>query len=187
MTESSGLGRIERGDLRDAWPHEASDFTPWLAEHISELGDALSLELELQNQEAPVGSFSLDLLARVSGTDHTAIIENQLEPTNHDHLGKLLTYAGGYDANVIIWVAKDFRDEHRQALDWLNQRTDDDTGFFGVVVEVWRIDGSRPAPHFNVVAAPNEWRREAAVKLKLTSLRRGICGTGHSSRTLLTD
>lgn len=161
MTETKGLGRIERiEDLREAWPHEAVDFTPWLAEHISELGSALGLELELQEQEAPVGSFSLDLLARESVTNNTVIIENQLEPTNHDHLGKLLTYAGGYDANVIVWLAKDFRNEHRQAIDWLNQRTDEETGFFGVVIEIWKIDDSRPAPHFNVVAAPNEWQRE---------------------------
>ena len=117
MTEMPGLGRIEKVDLHEAWPHEAADFTPWLAEHVSELGNALGLELELQSQEAPVGTFSLDLLARDSGTNHTVIIENQLEPTDHDHLGKLLTYAGGYDANVIVWVTRDFRDEHRQALD----------------------------------------------------------------------
>ena len=167
MTVSTKLGRIEKGDLREAWPHEATDFKPWLAEHISELGDALGVELELQSQEAPIGTFSLDLLARVSGTNRTVVIENQLEPTNHDHLGKLLTYAGGCDANAIIWVAKDFRDEHRQALDWLNQRTDEDTEFLGVVVEVWKIDGSRPAPHFNVVATPNEWRREAADTVRM--------------------
>ena len=163
MTETPGLGRIEKVDLRQAWPHEAADFTPWLAEHVSELGNALGLELELQSQEAPVGTFSLDLLARDTGTNRTVIIENQLEPTNHDHLGKLLTYAGGYDANVIVWVARDFRDEHRQALDWLNQRTDKDTEFFGVMVEVWTIDGSRPAPHFNMIAAPNEWRRGVGI------------------------
>ena len=161
MTEKPGLGRIEKVDLRRAWPYEATDFTPWLAEHISELGDTLGLELELQSQEAPVGTFSLDLLASDTGTNRTVVIENQLEPTNHDHLGKLLTYAGGYDAHVVIWVAREFRDAHRQALDWLNQRTDEDTVFFGVMVEVWTIDGSRPAPHFNTVAAPNEWRREA--------------------------
>ncbi len=160
MTETPGLGRIEQVDLREAWPHEANDFTPWLAKHITELGDALGLEIELQEQEASVGSFSLDLLARESVTDRTVIIENQLEPTNHDHLGKLLTYAGGSDANVIVWLAKNFRDEHRQALDWLNQRTDEDTEFFGVAVELWKIDASRPAPHFNVLSAPNEWQRE---------------------------
>ena len=170
MTELQKLSRIEKGDLREAWPHEAADFTPWLAEHISELGEALGMELELQSQEARVGTFSLDLLACVSGTDRMVIIENQLEPTNHDHLGKLLTYAGGYDANVIIWVAKDFRDEHRQALDWLNQRTDENTEFFGVVVEVWKIDGSRPAPHFNLVATPNEWQREAAEKVRMSNV-----------------
>lgn len=160
MTETRGLGRIEQVDLREAWPREDTDFTSWLAEHISELGDALGLELELQEQEAPVGSFSLDLLAREPLTDRTVMIENQLEPTNHDHLGKLLTYAGGYDANVIVWVAKDFRDEHREAIDWLNRHTNEDAEFFGVAVELWKIDGSRPAPHFNVVAAPNEWQRE---------------------------
>lgn len=162
MTETRGLGRIEQVDLREVWRHEANDFTPWLADHISELGDALGLELELQSSEAPVGAFLLDLLARDSGTNRTVIIENQLESTNHDHLGKLLTYAGGYDANVIVWLARDFRDEHRQAIDWLNQHTNEDTEFFGVVVEAWKIDNSRPAPHFNTVATPNEWRRKTA-------------------------
>ena len=170
MTESLELGRIVKiKNLREAWQHEAADFTPWLADHISELGGALGLELELQSQEAPVGSFSLDLLARESGTNHIVIIENQLEPTNHDHLGKLLTYAGGYDANVIIWVAKNFRDEHRQAIDWLNEHTNDDTMFFGVVIELWKIDTSKPAPYFNVVAAPNEWRRETARTVRDTN------------------
>ncbi len=167
MTESSALGRIERADLREAWPHESADFTPWLADHISELGDALGLELELQSQETPVGAFSLDLLARVSQTNRTVIIENQLQQTNHDHLGKLLTYAGGCDAHVIVWVAKEFRDEHRQAIDWLNQRTGEETEFYAVVVEVWTIDGSRPAPYFNLVATPNEWQREATETIRL--------------------
>ena len=162
VTDAGGLGRVVRGDVREAWPHEIADFTPWLAEHLSELGEALGMDLELQSEEAPVGAFSLDLLARVSGTNRTVIVEDQLHPTDHDHLGKLLTYAGGYDADVVVWVAKDFRDEHRQAVDWLNQRTDENTEFFGVVVEIWKIDDSRPAPHFNLVATPNAWRREAA-------------------------
>lgn len=166
MSELTGLGDIEAVDLRQAWPHEATDFTRWLAEHLPKLGDALGLELEHVSEEAPVGDFSLDLLAREPGTNRTVIIENQLEPTNHDHLGKLMTYAGGYDASVIVWVAKTFRDEHRQAIDWLNHHTDEDTAFFGVVLELWRIDGSRPAPHFNIVASPNEWRRETARSAK---------------------
>ena len=91
MTETAGLGRIEKADLREAWPHEAADFTPWLGDHVSELGAALGLELELQSSEAPVGTLSLDLLARDTGTNRTVIIENQLEPTDHDHLAKLLT------------------------------------------------------------------------------------------------
>ena len=127
----------------------------------------MGLQLELLSQEAPVGTFSLDLLARHSGTNRTVIIENQLGTTNHDHLGKLLTYAGGYDSNVIVWVAREFRDEHRQALDWLNQRSDEDTEFFGVVIEVWKIDGSRPAPHFNIIAAPNEWRQEIVSSIRV--------------------
>ena len=170
MNDAEHLGRIQRVDLRKAWPHEAADFTPWLAEHLTVLSESVGLDLELQSQEAPVGDFSLDLLARVTGTSETVIIENQLEPTDHDHLGKLLTYAGGCDADVILWLAREFRDEHRQALDWLNQRTVDDTRFFGVVVEVWAIDDSRPAPHFTTVAAPNEWRREAARNVRQGSL-----------------
>ena len=156
----TGLSEIERVDLRDIWPNEATDFTPWLGEHTSELGEALGLELEVQAQEAPVGGYSLDILARDLGRNRPVIIENQLEGTDHDHLGKLLTYASGYDSNVVVWIAREFRDEHRQALDWLNQRTDEDTEFFGVVVQLWKIDDSRPAVNFNLVSTPNEWRKE---------------------------
>ena len=156
----TGLSEIERVDLRDIWPNEATDFTPWLGEHTSELGEALGLELEVQAQEAPVGGYSLDILARDLGRNRPVIIENQLEGTDHDHLCKLLTYASGYDSNVVVWIAREFRDEHRQALDWLNQRTDEDTEFFGVVVELLKIDDSRPAVNFNLVSTPNEWREE---------------------------
>ena len=154
------LARIERVDLRDGWPNEARDFTPWLAEHIAEMGEALGLDLELQQTEAAVGGYSLDILATDVNGSRPVIIENQLETTDHDHLGKLLTYAAGFDANVVVWLTREFRDEHRQALDWLNQRTDEQTQFFGVVVELWKIDGSRPAPHFRLVATPNDWRKE---------------------------
>ena len=162
VSGEKGLGRIERGDPREVWPNEAADFTPWLSEHILELGDALGMDLEVQAQEAPVGAFSLDLLVREAGTNRTVIIENQLERTDHNHLGQLLAYASGFDADVIVWIARDFREEHRQAIDWLNQRTDQKTDFFGIAVEIWKIDASRPAAHFRLVAAPNTWRRDAA-------------------------
>ena len=154
------LAKIEQVELREAWPNEASDFTPWLAQHIEQLGAALGIRLERLEEEAPVGGYSLDILVRDLDGDRLVVIENQLEATDHSHLGQLLTYAAGYDAYIVVWVTRDFRDEHRQALDWLNQRTDEQTHFFGVVVELWKIDGSRPAPHFKLAAAPNDWRKQ---------------------------
>ena len=153
------LGAIERVDLRDVWPDEAQDFTPWLAENLDKLGEALGLGLELQSAEAAVGPFSLDVLARDADGNGPVVIENQLGPTDHAHLGQLLTYAAGYDAYAVIWLTREFREEHRQVLDWLNHRTSEGTQFFGVVVEAWRIDGSRPAPHFKLAAMPNDWQK----------------------------
>ena len=156
------LAKIERlPNLRAIWPNEAQDFTPWLAENLAELGEALGMDLELQQTEAPVGGYSLDILATDLNSNHPVIIENQLEATDHTHLGQLLTYAAGFDAGAIVWVTREFRDEHRQALDWLNQRTGEDTQFFGVAVELWRIADSLPAPHFTLAATPNGWRKQA--------------------------
>jgi hypothetical protein len=153
------LAKIERVDLREAWPNEAQNFTPWLAENIDELGEALGMDLEVEQTEAPVGGYSLDILATDLNSNRPVIIENQLEVTDHTHLGQLLTYAAGFDAGVIVWVTREFRDEHRQALDWLNQRTGEDTQFFGVAVELWRIAGSPPAPNFRLASTPNGWRK----------------------------
>ncbi len=120
-------------------------------------GRALGLDLVLRGEEQPVGPFFLDVLAYDRDSDRPVIIENQLEATDHNHLGQLLTYAAGYDAYAMVWLAREFRDEHRASLDWLNQRTGEDTAFFGVVVGAWKIDESRPAPHFRVVAMPSGW------------------------------
>lgn len=150
---------IEKVDPRLIWKHEAYDFTPWLAENLQTLGDAIGIELELLDREAEVGGFSLDLLAKDLGRNASVIIENQLATTDHDHLGKLITYASGYDADVVIWLSTEIRDEHRQALDWLNQRTDSNTDFFGVVIEIIRIGDSKPALQFRVTVSPNEWQK----------------------------
>ena len=160
MTTMQGLGTIERVDIREIWPNEAADFTPWLAENLATLGKALGLDLELQTQEAPVGGFSLDILARDVRSGRPVVIENQLGQTDHTHLGQLLTYAAGFDANVIVWIAKEFRDEHRQALDLLNHRTGEESEFFGVEVQLWKIAESPAAVNFNLVSTPNEWRKQ---------------------------
>ena len=153
------IARLEPVDLREVWRNEASDFTPWLADNLDRLGEALGMDLELVQTEAPVGSFSLDIQARDANGDRKVVIENQLEQTNHDHLGKVLTYAAGNDADVMVWVVRDFRDEHRQALDWLNQRTSEETEFWGVVVRAVKIGNSTPAPVFDVVSRPNTFRK----------------------------
>ncbi len=156
MTAVGKLGTRRNVELREIWPNEAADFTPWLEENIAELGGALGMDLEVQAREAPVGAYQLDLLAS-DGSGRTVIIENQLGSTDHSHLGQLLTYMAGFDANVIVWIAKRFRDEHAEALGLLNRRTGEDTEFFGIEVELWSIDKSRPAVNFNLITVPNEW------------------------------
>jgi len=153
---SAELGKLTRVDLRDQWPDEAASFTPWLAEeaNLAALGDELGLELELEGTEVQVGPYSADILARDTGTGRYVVIENQLEKTNHDHLGKVLTYGAILDATTVVWIAREFTDEHRKALDWLNDHTDESLEFYAVEIELWRIGGSPPAPRFSVVSRP---------------------------------
>ncbi len=155
------LGRLEKLDLRDAWKNEAGDFTPWLAseENIKLLGDAMNLDLEVQQQEAQVGPFRADILCRNTADNSLVLVENQLERTDHRHLGQLFTYAAGLDAVAVVWIASQFTEEHRAAMDWLNRITHDGFHFFGLEIELWRIGESEPAPKFNIVAKPNDWSK----------------------------
>jgi hypothetical protein len=155
------LGQLEPVDLRHYWKDESRDFTPWLADeqNIALLGRVIGLQLEVEQREKNVGPFFADILCRDVSSGTWVVIENQLERTDHSHLGQILTYAAGLEAKAIIWVASKFTDEHRAALDWLNEITSEDFGFFGVEVELWRIGDSPPAPKFNLVCQPNDWSR----------------------------
>ena len=151
------LGTLEYVPLREVWENEATSFSPWLLENEAALGDLLGIEVSLTRNEEKVGDFSLDLLGVNLTDDSTLIVENQLGRTDHSHLGQLLTYAGGLEPSTIVWIASEFRDEHRAALDWLNEITDDKTHFFGVVVKAVRIGDSLPAPWLELVVQPNSW------------------------------
>lgn len=153
-----GLGRLERLDPRRAWRNEATDLTPWLLENLDVLAEALGTEIIPTQREVRVGDFKLDILGE-DPAGHPIIIENQLEATDHSHLGQLIVYASGLEAAVVVWITPRFRDEHRRALDWLNERTDQDVYFFGVELGLVRIGSSAPAPSFRLLAQPNDWQK----------------------------
>jgi hypothetical protein len=162
------LGRLEQVALRDYWAQEHTEFTPWLAapDNLKLLGDAIGRELEPQGQEVGVGPFRADILCRDLATDQLVLVENQVEQTDHVHLGQILTYVAGLKAKTIVWIAREFREEHRAALDWLNENTSDEIEFYGVQIELWRIGVSPPAPRFLVVAHPNEWTRDVRERVR---------------------
>lgn len=161
MSEKQPLGRLESVNLRDYWEKEDTEFTPWMAEpeNLKLLGETLGMNLEFLKSESPVGPFRADIVCQDINSDCKVLIENQIEQTDHGHLGQLMTYAAGLEAARIIWVAKKFKEEHRAALDWLNQITDKKFQFFGLEVELWKIGNSHPAPKFNLIAKPNEWSK----------------------------
>lgn len=158
MINLSTLTEIK--DIRSVWPHEALDFTPWLAENIDLLADTVGLDITVDETESSVGDFNVDIFASETGTDRKIIIENQLEDTNHDHLGKLITYASGKSADVIIWVVKHAREEHKAAIEWLNAHTDDKIAFFLCEIKLYKIGNSEPAVKFEVIERPNDWAKE---------------------------
>ena len=162
------LGKLEKVDLRQIWQNEGQDFTPWLAqkENLELLGEVIGIELELEAQEKNVGPFRADILCKNTSDDSLVLIENQIERTDHKHLGQLLTYASGLQSVVIVWVASKFTEEHRKALDWLNEITDEKFRFFGLEVELWKIGNSSVAPKFNIVSQPNNWSKAVAQAAK---------------------
>lgn len=153
------LARLEELTVREAWESEAFDFTPWLAGNLEFLGEVIGLPLEAEGSEVAVESFSADILARSKYDDTRVLIENQLETSDHTHLGQILTYLAGLEAKVVVWVAPSFRDAHLSAVNWLNENTDESVSFFAVKVKVVRIGDSPLAPVFEVTARPNEWER----------------------------
>jgi len=160
QTEPSG--RLTPVELRQVWTDEARDFTPWLASEdgLALLSDELGMELELEGTEVPVGPYSADILARDTSADVNVVIENQLERTNHDHLGKCIVYASGLDAEAVVWIVSEFREEHRRAVDFLNEVAAPRLRIYGLEVKLWKIGSSDPAPQFAVVARPNEYTEQ---------------------------
>lgn len=159
---NGNFGRLERvHNIREHWPREDSDFTPWLAteESIEILSQAIGVELEVLDQERNVGPFRADVLCKNTADNSLVLIENQFGRTDHSHLGQLFTYAAGLDAVTLIWIVETFTEEHRAAIDWLNRITDEKYYFFGIEIELWTIGDSPPAPKFNIVSKPNDWSK----------------------------
>jgi len=165
----NNFGKLEPVELRAGWKNEPREFSTWLSqkENLDLLGDELGVDLELHQLEHGVGPFSADLACKESLSDRWVVIENQLERTDHSHLGQLITYAAGLEALTVVWIAKQIRDEHRAALDWLNEITESDVRFFALEIELWRIGESAAAPRFNVVAKPNDWSKTIEYRAKL--------------------
>ncbi len=152
------LGTLSKVPIKNIWKKEP-DFSSWLAEekNIVLLGQEIGVDILAEETEAGVGDFNADILAKEDGGDRLVIIENQYGVTDHDHLGKLITYSAGREAKVLIWVVESARDEHRAAVQWLNDNTADDIGVFLVKIEIYVIGDSAPAPKFTVLESPNDW------------------------------
>ena len=158
-TQETALGTLETADLRDAWKHEAQDFTPWLAENLDRLAGELGVELEKEDTEVHVGPYRADIVARTRVDDSRVVIENQLEEANLQHLGQVLAYLAGLDARIVVWIARGFDDAHLSAIRWLNDHTVDPYAFFAVRVRVVRIGNSPLAPVFEILERPSNWDR----------------------------
>ena len=168
------LGNLEEVDLREAWPHEARSFTPWLSENLEMLSSAIGIPLELEGQEVAVEQFSADILARNPRDDSRVLIENQLEQSDHGHIGQIMTYLAGLDVNTVIWIAAGFREPHLSAIRWLNDHTIEPFAFFAIKLSIVRIADSPMAPVFEVVVKPNTWERQLQSIAKETQSSSGV-------------
>lgn len=157
------IGKLQEVEIRDLWHHEQYDFSAWLVkdDNIALLNEKLGLTLVDINNEAYVGAYRCDIVAVDETTGIKVIIENQLENSNHDHLGKIITYASGLDAKVIVWIVKEARDEHRSAIEWLNNNTSKDINFFLIELHAYKIGDSDPAPMFQIIEQPNDFIKES--------------------------
>lgn len=173
------LGKFKKVSIKEIWPKEAADFTPWLADNLNLLSDEIGIDFDTEdelrqiNTEVRVGGFSADIVAKDT-QGNKVVIENQYGMTNHDHLGKMLTYAAGVEAKTIVWITENVRDEHKKAIEFLNNNSTENINFFLVQIEAWKINDSLPAPRFNVVESPNEWSKI----IKATSEGKDSSGLG---------
>lgn len=166
------LGKLQEIDIKKVWQHEQYDFSQWLAneENIQELGNTLNLSLTDVETEKFVGKYRCDILCKDEITGKVVLIENQLEPTDHDHLGKIITYASGLDASVVVWIVSSARQEHASAIEWLNKHTDDDLAFFLIEVHAYKIGNSEPAPQFKIIEQPNDFVKTVKTIAKNSTL-----------------
>ena len=165
------LGNLEKINLREVWAREDTHFTQWLAkeENISLLLDEISVAAENIKTEDNAGKFNCDITADEVESGKKIIIENQLEKTDHSHLGQLITYASSFDASIIVWVVADAKDEHKQAIEWFNRYMTENISFFLVKIEIWKIGDSIPAPKFNIIVEPNDWAKITLNKSSTTN------------------
>jgi hypothetical protein len=160
------IGKLKKLGLREIkkiWPHEEKDLSPWIAENIDALNEVLNLQIEIESKEEYIHNFRLDLVGTDNFSQMPVIIENQFGGSNHDHLGKLITYSAAKEAGIIIWIANEIQIAHRNAVEWLNEISPQEMMFYGVELEVFQIDNSLPAPNFRIVAGPPPSKRKAIV------------------------
>ena len=160
-----GISRLKKVHLRELWEHEAHNFTTWLAENLDFLSETIGFQLSLDQREISAGAFSADIRAEDPQGNYV-IIENQLEKTDHDHLGKLITYMSNLEAKTAIWITSEPRPEHEAAVHWLNETLPADTSFYLIKIEAYKIDNSDPAPLFTIVAGPSAETTQIGVQKK---------------------